>query len=76
MDIAIDGLEHGRRRVGIDKVRAAGHRFEHAEMADAAAMAALAKHSVTVSAQPVFDALWGRPGRHVRPAPWRRAHRA
>ena len=44
---------------GIDKIRAAGHRFEHAEMVDDAAMAALAKHAVGVSVQPVFDALWG-----------------
>ena len=59
MDIAIAGLEQAARQVGIDAVRAAGHRLEHAEMVDAAAMAALAKHSVGVSVQPVFDALWG-----------------
>ena len=45
--------------MGIDRVRSAGHRFEHAEMVDAEAMAALAHHAVTVSVQPVFDALWG-----------------
>lgn len=61
MDIAIEGLEIAAARVGIDKVRAAGHRFEHAEMVDAAAMASLAKHAVTVSLQPGFDALWGGP---------------
>ncbi|WP_427017784.1 amidohydrolase [Pseudarthrobacter sp. P1] len=61
MDIAVQGLERAAARVGLDKVRAAGHRFEHAEMADAAAIAALAAHSVTVSVQPVFDALWGGP---------------
>ena len=62
MDIAIAGLEQAARQVGIDAVRAAGHRLEHAEMVDAAAMAALAKHSVGVSVQPVFDALWGGGG--------------
>lgn len=61
MDIAVAGLERAAARVGLEKVRAAGHRFEHAEMADAAAIAALAAHSVTVSVQPVFDALWGGP---------------
>ncbi|MGA7203694.1 MAG: amidohydrolase family protein [Specibacter sp.] len=59
MSIAAEGLALAAERVGIDKVRAAGHRFEHAEMVDAAAMAALAHHAVTVSVQPVFDALWG-----------------
>lgn len=59
MEIAIAGLEQAAKQVGIDAIRAAGHRFEHAEMVDAAAMAALAKHSVGVSVQPVFDALWG-----------------
>lgn len=59
MEIAVAGLEQAARQVGIDKIRAAGHRLEHAEMVDEAAMAALAKHAVGVSVQPVFDALWG-----------------
>ncbi|MFQ4148820.1 amidohydrolase family protein [Arthrobacter sp. LAPM80] len=59
MEIAVAGLEQATKMVGIDKIRAAGHRFEHAEMVDEAAMAALAHHAVGVSVQPVFDALWG-----------------
>lgn len=59
MEIAIAGLEQAAKQVGIDAIRAAGHRFEHAEMVDTAALAALAKHAVGVSVQPVFDALWG-----------------
>lgn len=59
MEIAVAGLEQAASQVGIDKIRAAGHRLEHAEMVDEAAMAALAKHAVGVSVQPVFDALWG-----------------
>ncbi|WP_104091569.1 amidohydrolase [Arthrobacter sp. GMC3] len=59
MDLAVEGLALAAERVGIEKVRAAGHRFEHAEMVDDAAMAALALHAVTVSVQPAFDALWG-----------------
>ncbi|WP_051388943.1 amidohydrolase [Arthrobacter sp. 35W] len=62
MDVVVRGLELAAARVGLDKVRAAGHRIEHAEMADAGAIAALAAHSVTVSVQPMFDALWGGPG--------------
>jgi len=59
MEIAVQGLALAAQRVGIEKVRAAGHRFEHAEMVDDGAMAALAHHAVTVSVQPAFDALWG-----------------
>ncbi|MET4001650.1 MULTISPECIES: amidohydrolase [Arthrobacter] len=59
MEIAVEGLERAAQRVGIDQVRAAGHRLEHAEMVDAAAMDALAKYCVTVSVQPAFDAQWG-----------------
>ncbi len=59
MDIAIAGLEQAAATVGIDAIRAAGHRLEHAEMVDAAAMTALAKYSVGISMQPAFDALWG-----------------
>ncbi len=62
MDIAVEGLRQAAQRVGIGAVRAAGHRFEHAEMADAAAISALSEHAVTVSVQPSFDALWGGPG--------------
>ena len=67
MDVAIEGLLRAASRVGIDKVRAAGHRLEHAEMVDASAMAVLASHGVTVSLQPVFDAEWGgREGMYSR----------
>ncbi|MHA7175874.1 amidohydrolase [Arthrobacter sp. Sr24] len=59
MEIAVQGLERAAQRVGLDQIRAAGHRLEHAEMVDAAAMDALAKFSVTVSVQPAFDAQWG-----------------
>lgn len=59
MDIAIEGLARAAERVGIEKVRAAGHRFEHAEMVDEKAMLALAFHAVSVSVQPAFDAAWG-----------------
>ncbi|MDJ0314739.1 amidohydrolase family protein [Arthrobacter sp. H35-D1] len=62
MDIAVAGLEQAERKVGIEAIRAAGHRLEHAEMVDDAAMAALAKYAVGVSVQPAFDALWGGPG--------------
>lgn len=59
MEIAVEGLEIAARQVGIEKIRAAGHRLEHAEMVDDAAMDALARFAVGVSVQPAFDAQWG-----------------
>ena len=59
LDAALDALDRAAAEVGEQRVRAAGHRLEHVELADPAAIARLAKYSVTVSAQPVFDALWG-----------------
>lgn len=62
LDALLEALDLAAQEVGEQRVRAAGHRFEHVEMADAAAVARLARYSVTVSAQPAFDAAWGGPG--------------
>jgi hypothetical protein len=62
LDAALEALDLAAKEVGEQRVRAAGHRFEHVEMADTAAVAMLAHYSVTVSAQPSFDAAWGGPG--------------
>ena len=62
LDAALEALDLAAKDVGEQRVRAAAHRFEHVEMADAAAVARLAHYSVTVSAQPAFDAVWGAPG--------------
>ena len=62
LDAALQALELAAAEVGEQRIRAAGHRFEHVEMVDAAAVARLARYSVTVSAQPAFDAAWGGPG--------------
>lgn len=59
LDAALDALDQAAAEVGEQRVRAAGHRFEHVEMAGPDAISRLAGYSVTVSAQPVFDALWG-----------------
>ncbi|WP_346958071.1 amidohydrolase family protein [uncultured Arthrobacter sp.] len=59
LDAALDALDQAAAEVGEQRVRAAGHRLEHVEIADPAAVARLARYSVTVSAQPGFDALWG-----------------
>lgn len=62
LDTALSALDHAAAEVGEQRVKAAGHRFEHVEMIDAAAVERLARYSVTVSAQPAFDAAWGGPG--------------
>ncbi len=59
LDAALDALDQAAAEVGEQKVRAAGHRLEHVELADAESIRRLANYSVTVSAQPGFDAAWG-----------------
>jgi predicted amidohydrolase YtcJ len=59
LDAALQALDLAAGEVGEQRIRAAGHRFEHVEMVDAAAVETLARYSVTVSAQPAFDAAWG-----------------
>ena len=59
LDAALNALDQAAADVGEQKVRAAGHRLEHVELADADAIRRLANYSVTVSAQPGFDAAWG-----------------
>ncbi|CAI3798143.1 amidohydrolase [Pseudarthrobacter sp. MM222] len=63
LDAALDALDLAAAEVGEQRVRAAGHRFEHVELADAGAIGRLAKYSVTVSAQPCFDSAWGGAGK-------------
>ena len=57
LDAALDALDLAAAEVGEQKVRAAGHRLEHVELADAESISRLAGYSVTVSAQPGFEAL-------------------
>uniref|UniRef100_UPI0039F09A3E amidohydrolase family protein n=1 Tax=Sinomonas sp. G460-2 TaxID=3393464 RepID=UPI0039F09A3E len=59
LGIALEGLRRAGELAGASAVRAAGHRLEHAEMASREAIAELAAHAVTVSAQPLFEAAWG-----------------
>lgn len=62
LDAALEALELAAAEVGEQRIRAVGHRFEHVEVADAAAIQRLAHYSITVSAQPGFDAMWGNDG--------------
>jgi len=54
-----EGLRAAADVVGRDAVRAAGHRLEHVELADAALLDVLSDLGIWVSAQPAFDAVWG-----------------
>ncbi|MDR6987240.1 putative amidohydrolase YtcJ [Paenarthrobacter nitroguajacolicus] len=58
----LDALDAAAADVGEQRIRAAGHRLEHVELADQSAIDRLAKYSITVSVQPGFDAAWGTPG--------------
>ena len=59
MDEFLRGLESAVDIAGLDAIRDAGHRVEHAEMVDAPALAALVLLGVRLSMQPAFDATWG-----------------
>ncbi|NGO73584.1 amidohydrolase [Streptomyces boncukensis] len=62
-DAAIEAVTTGVRRaaerVGPDRVRAARHRVEHAEMLTGRTVADFADLALTASVQPGFDAAWG-----------------
>ncbi|MFI6349753.1 amidohydrolase [Streptomyces sp. NPDC050560] len=54
-----DGVRAAAGRLGAERVRAARHRVEHAEMLTPETVAAFADLGLTASVQPAFDALWG-----------------
>ncbi|MDQ1293660.1 MAG: hypothetical protein QG608_1541 [Actinomycetota bacterium] len=58
---ALDGFEQAARTLGLQALRAAAHRLEHAEALTPATIARLAHLNLTVCAQPAFDATWGGP---------------
>jgi predicted amidohydrolase YtcJ len=62
MDAAVAGFALAAERIGTAALQAGRHRLEHAEMLDDDAVAALLEYGVTVSMQPLFDAMWGGPG--------------
>lgn len=59
----VAGLLAAAERLGPDRIRAAGHRIEHAEMLTDDHVDVLSRLGVTASMQPMFDGLWGGPGR-------------
>ena len=63
MALVVEGLMQAASHCGVDAMRRSRHRLEHAEMLDTASRAVLRDLGVTVSMQPMFDALWGGAGR-------------
>ncbi|WP_335990334.1 amidohydrolase [Glycomyces sp. MUSA5-2] len=57
----LDGLDRVEAEIGLDAVRHARHRIEHAELLDAQLIARMVHHGVHASVQPAFDAAWGGP---------------
>ncbi len=57
----LDGVALAAAEVGLDAVRAARHRVEHAELLTGGQITAMAAHGVVASVQPAFDARWGGP---------------
>ncbi|GIM94851.1 amidohydrolase [Paractinoplanes toevensis] len=59
IEAVLDGFALAAKQVGVDEVRAGGHRVEHVELIDKPMIARMVEFGVTASVQPVFDALWG-----------------
>ncbi|MEU8437229.1 amidohydrolase [Streptomyces sp. NPDC029216] len=55
----VEGVRTAAGKVGLDRIRAARHRVEHAEMMTPETIAAFAELGLTASVQPAFDAAWG-----------------
>ncbi|MDM4719214.1 amidohydrolase family protein [Micromonospora sp. WMMA1363] len=59
----LDGFAAAARTLGTDRVRAARHRVEHAEIMSKRLIAGFVEFGVVASVQPAFDRLWGGAGR-------------
>ena len=53
------GFAIAAARLGVDRIRSARHRIEHAEIIDKALIAAFVEYGIVASVQPAFDRLWG-----------------
>ena len=55
----LDGFGTAAVKIGVERLRAARHRIEHAEMLDTASIKRMVEFGVVASVQPAFDAAWG-----------------
>ncbi|WP_433393812.1 amidohydrolase [Micromonospora sp. KLBMP9576] len=59
----LEGFAGAAQRLGTERVRAARHRVEHAEIMDKRLIAGFVEFGIVASVQPAFDRLWGGAGR-------------
>ncbi|MEH1100093.1 amidohydrolase [Micromonospora sp. CPCC 205561] len=59
----LEGFAGAAERLGTDRVRAARHRIEHAEIMNKRLIAGFVEYGIVASMQPAFDRLWGGAGR-------------
>ncbi|TDC27239.1 amidohydrolase [Micromonospora sp. 15K316] len=59
----LEGFAGAVRQLGVERVRAARHRVEHAEIMDKRLIAGFVEYGIVASMQPAFDRLWGGAGR-------------
>lgn len=62
LSTVVTGFAAAAVKLGVDRVRAARHRVEHAEIMDKALIAAFVEYGIVASMQPAFDRLWGGGG--------------
>jgi predicted amidohydrolase YtcJ len=58
----VEGFALAAAKLGMERIRAARHRVEHAEIMDKALIAAFVEYGIVASMQPAFDRLWGGDG--------------
>ncbi|MCX4391146.1 amidohydrolase family protein [Micromonospora peucetia] len=59
----LEGFAGAAEKLGTDRVRAARHRIEHAEIMSKRLIAGFVEYGIVASMQPAFDRLWGGAGR-------------
>ncbi|MEV4627243.1 amidohydrolase family protein [Micromonospora sp. NPDC049523] len=55
----LDGFAQAAGTLGVDRLRAARHRVEHAEIMSKRLIAGFVEYGIVASMQPAFDRLWG-----------------
>jgi hypothetical protein len=55
----LEGFAGAAARLGVERLRAARHRVEHAEIMNKRMIAGFVEYGVLASMQPAFDLLWG-----------------
>ncbi|HEU4426074.1 MAG TPA: amidohydrolase family protein, partial [Pilimelia sp.] len=59
LSTVLAGFTAAAKRLGIERLRAARHRVEHAELMDKRLIAGFVEYGIVASMQPAFDRLWG-----------------